>query len=192
MFYRQLFGTSQARFDLLNRFAGILFKYLKRIMEHEVALSLFRLLDPPDTCGKDNLSLERVVNVLKAHDATVGAALQNQLSTMRGILYHYADLRNKVIAHNDLVTTPAIYNGTSNILFPSRQEVESLLGEIRSFMNRVGEHCGRGTTHFEPPTIALGLDGDDLVANLEDLARLIDNGDLVGFPGRRTIRPTSP
>jgi len=139
--YRQLFGTSQERLTLLARFGVRAFALFEYVLSHHVTLSIFRLLDPANQGrDKDNLSLERLVNEVKADHPPLGDTLEQHLHAMRGVMARHADLRNKVIAHRDLRITPTLYDGTSTVLRPSRRTVEDALGHLRRIMNGVEVH----------------------------------------------------
>ena len=56
--YRQLFGTSKERVELLNESAGTFFNVLQDVLLHDVQLSLSKLGDPADTGSRENMTLE--------------------------------------------------------------------------------------------------------------------------------------
>jgi hypothetical protein len=62
--YRQLFGTSEARVDLLNErapgFAGV----VQPVLLDSVILGICRFCDPPSMSGNENLSLKRLIDAL--------------------------------------------------------------------------------------------------------------------------------
>jgi hypothetical protein len=175
--HRQLFGTSPDRIQLLNRFGGIVFGCLQRLLQHHVPLSIFRLLDPATQRGgrDENLCLERLATVVMGNCPSLGAQLNDRLTRIRGYMEPFGDLRNKVIAHNDLRTTPARYDGTSNVSGPSREITESVLGEVREFMNGVQRHYGEGESYYYDATIHDPGDGETLIRHLTDLATRIDS-----------------
>jgi hypothetical protein len=175
---RQLFGTSPQRIDLLNRFGGIVFSCFQRLLRHHVPLSIFRLLDPAtQRGGKDeNLCLERLVTVVKADCPPLGDKLSDLLAMIRGHMTPFENLRNKVIAHNDLPTTPTLFDGTSTVFGPSREVIETVLGCIRRFMNAVQSHYGEGETYYYDFTVRTPGDGETLIRHLTDLAARIGSG----------------
>jgi AbiU2 len=160
--YRQLFGTSPERTMLLNRFAGTAFGTFQRALVHEVVLSIFRLMDPATQRGgrEENLSLERLANVVRFENAHLGDRLIALRDELRELMAPHEDLRNKVLAHNDLATTPTLYDGTSTVLGPSRDPIESVLGRMRTFMNTVQSEFADGTTQYYDATIREPGDGE--------------------------------
>ncbi len=61
--YRSLFGTSPERIELLNWAASSFFGLLDGILRHDVVLAIARLTDPPQSAGKDNASLARLMSL---------------------------------------------------------------------------------------------------------------------------------
>jgi hypothetical protein len=173
---RQLFGTSPERVALLNRFGGLAFGVYQHLLTRHVILAIFRLLDPTtQRGGKDvNLCLERLADEVTADSPTCGASLTPLLAEIRSLMAPHADLRNKVAAHNDFHTTPTLYDGTSTVLVPSRQLIETVLERIRTFMNIVQRHYGEGESHYYDSTLSEPGDGETLIQYLNELAMRID------------------
>ena len=55
--YRQLFGTSEKRVDLLNEFAGTVTWMLQNVLLHDVQLWLSKLGDPAGGGDRDRKSV---------------------------------------------------------------------------------------------------------------------------------------
>src|SRR5579872_6546080 len=77
--YRQLFGTSADRIDLLNRSARVFFYLIQRVLMDSVQLTLSKLADPPLTAGKQNLTLACLV---KDIDGGVDSTLKEQITDL--------------------------------------------------------------------------------------------------------------
>jgi len=61
--YRQLYGTSEERIELLNRTAGYFFGVVQQSLFEDVVISLCRLTDPASGFGgKENRSLEQLID----------------------------------------------------------------------------------------------------------------------------------
>lgn len=58
--YRLLFAESQERVDLLNDVAGFFFLLIQDVLWEDIILHIARLTDPPQSVGKDNLTLLRL------------------------------------------------------------------------------------------------------------------------------------
>lgn len=72
--YKQIFYSSEENIKLLNEFAPICFEYIQRVLIDDILLSICRLTDPPKRGRNGNLSLLRMLNLLKA-DASIHSNL---------------------------------------------------------------------------------------------------------------------
>lgn len=174
---RQIFGTSPERIALLKRFGGVAFGVFQRLIERNVVLAIFRLLDPPEQRGgrDQNICLERLADEVTADDAACGARLTPILAQIRNHMAPHADLRNKVVAHNDFHTLPTLYDGTSTVTAPSRALMETVLERIRTFMNIVQMNYGEGESGYYNTEMSEPGDGEQLIYSLNELAIRIDN-----------------
>ena len=176
MVNRQLFGTSPERIDLMNRFGGIAFGLYQRLLTRHVVLAIFRLLDPAtQRRGRDvNLCLERLAEEVMADSPSCGSSLAPVLAEIRNHMAPHADLRNKVAAHNDFHTLPTLYDGTSTVAIPSRELIETVLEQVRAFMNIVQRSYGEGESHYYNSEFPEPGDGETLIDSLNELAMRID------------------
>jgi hypothetical protein len=159
--YRQLFGTSQERFDLLFRTAPAFFVHLDRIMRHDVVLAITRLTDPSNTAGHENLSLERLVVLLEPHiDASRLSDWRSALAILNALAKPLRDARNQFLAHRDLTTILSYQDQT----LPSRADMETLLRHIREVFGSIEENFRGSFTSYD----LIDADGgDQLIASLE-------------------------
>jgi HEPN superfamily AbiU2-like protein len=156
--YRQLYGTSAARVDLLNDCASNFFYVIQDVLLNDVQMTLSKLADPRETRGKKNLTLETLLaEVSTRHAAAPIAKLREQLEDFQLRCEKVKHRRNKQIAHYDL----AAILSSSSIPGPSRQEIEDALGALREFMNTIEAHFVKTTTAYAA-FVTLN-DGDDLV-----------------------------
>src|SRR5438270_3135411 len=58
--YVALFGTTPERIDLLNRSAPSFFRVVQDTLWENILLHIARLTDPPQSVGKDNLTIRRL------------------------------------------------------------------------------------------------------------------------------------
>jgi hypothetical protein len=165
--YRQLFGKSKERVDLLNNCAGEFFFIVQDALLTDVQLSLSRLADRPTTSGQENATIERLSNEIAALNTS-------QLSTdLTGLLQRYRDRcekikqrRHKQIAHADLGALLQQHGSTAaNLPEPSRQEIEDALEVLRDFMNAVDAHFT--TSHMGYEHFKSRNDGESLVWTLK-------------------------
>lgn len=157
--YRQLFGTTEDRVDLLNAFVPGFAGTTQRVLLDDVILAICRLFDHPAMSGNENLSLSRLVESLDPKpdeaQAKAWAARVNAIKTKANALMAR---RHKRIAHNDIAI--------KKLPDVTRQLIEEVLLAIRELLNE-----------FHPQPISyecidlLG-DGDALIQDLQMAGRL--------------------
>ncbi|MHA1280440.1 MAG: AbiU2 domain-containing protein [Candidatus Helarchaeota archaeon] len=147
--YRQLFGISKLRIDLLNESAPTFFRVVQDVLMDYIQLTLSKLADPARTRGgEDNLCLETIykqVKELKEHvlQSKLKKSLQNFKKKCEAFKVH----RDKRIAHFDFNTM--IKEKTKFLPRISRQMIENALNELSNFMNIVNTHFTSTETAYE-------------------------------------------
>jgi AbiU2 len=133
--YRQLYGTSPERIELLNQLAPTFFGTIQAVQVDEIQLTLSRLGDPAGTGKRRNLTLETLLQEIEALGIDgLAAELRPLLLRFRETCEGIAERRNKVIAHNDFQTRQP---GANAIAGASREEIEGALDALRAFMRAV-------------------------------------------------------
>jgi hypothetical protein len=191
--HRRLFGFDEARVDLLNRVASMFFGYAQSAMYLDLILALCRYTDPAESSRKvgqkPNLTLERLVNAVKAEDAAYGGGLEmgewDVVCKWRDA--HFEAIRSKRIAHNDLAKMAARFGGLG-IDWPSREQVERFLMLCTDLMDKVQKHYIGCTFAFNFNAQDAERSGDKLVEVLTEFAK---RHDAEVQAGQRTwaIRP---
>ena len=162
--YRQLFGTSPERIEVLNESAGAFFYIINLVLMNDVELTLSKLADPTSTSGKQNLTLECLLNDLaELGDTTFYKEVARMLGEYRQRCKKVIHRRNKQLAHFDLATLMTAKSAP--IPGPSRQEIEDALLALRIFMNALQRKFARTETAYRD--ILLTTDGDQLLLVLE-------------------------
>ncbi len=194
--YRQLFGTSPERIDLLNRFGGFLVNNVQTVMWEDVTLRICRLMDPAKKkkYTHQNRSLKQLVNLMdqsepgasstvvtRGMDGTPGTeTLDNALVRAKDLCAPFRERRNRVIAHAD-----AECMGTP-LTVSSRAEVEQLLAVYRDVFNGVLHHYGQALFGQNDPPMAPPItagDGDEFIARLQSVVGYLE---AEGRPGAGT------
>jgi len=123
--YRQLYGTSEARIDMLNRSAGTFAHMLQDVLLDDVQLGLAKLGDPATTRVKgaavENLTLSNLCQLVTAA-GTLATELPLLLATYADASANARERRNKRIAHFDLET---MLRRKASLQGPSRTEIET-------------------------------------------------------------------
>lgn len=146
--YCSLYGTSPERIELLKWAADILFGLLDSTMRYDVILRIARLTDPLATGGHDNASLPQIVARVSPHlSAPSAQRLKDQLDELSTYCDSIRDLRNRLLAHDDLATTLQYHaNPLPNL---SRTDIEGALERIRNLVNEIEKRYLSSTTHFQ-------------------------------------------
>jgi hypothetical protein len=161
--YRQLFGTSEERVEILNRSAGTFTFMLQTLLLEDVQLGLAKLGDPTMTGRFRNLTVTALVEALASHAPILAPALQTALTSYQDACRKLRTRRNKWIAHLDHNTL--VNRRATPLIGPSREEIEIALSELRSLMNTVQLHYSNSQTAYE--LIVLDSDGEHLIAMLK-------------------------
>jgi hypothetical protein len=176
--YRQLFGTSSERVDVLNQTSGTFFNIIQSVLMDSVQLTLSKLAERPRTSGQKNLTLASLIwDVEALGDAALGHALQDLLSAYRRSCAQLIHRRHKQLAHYDRAT---LLNQVSTPLpGPSRQEIEDALAVLRAFMNTLQRDFTQSETAYDH--FVMTYDGDLLLSVLRQGLRyqeLVRDGTL--------------
>jgi hypothetical protein len=159
--YRQLYGTSPERIDLLNKTASAFFYIVENTLFDGVVLALSRLTDPATKGSQDNAVLEQLLRQPEIMaDAALIARLTDRLQQLRDKCTEFRKIRNKRIGHNDL----SIALKATSLPPVSREMVEGALLLLREFMNDVQQHFTGSVTAYEH--FAMMSDGEALIYRL--------------------------
>jgi len=172
--YRQLYGTSKERVDLLNASAGSFFAALQDMWLHEVQLCLSKLDDPATSRFGANMTLKAL------HEGLVDAGEESAATKLHACVPQFTEAckkirhrRNKWIAHYDRKTML----GEDPRMSASRAEVEAALEALRNAMNALRIHYSGNGCAYEH--VSLQSDGDALIHCLKQGMRygeLVDAG----------------
>jgi len=162
--YRSLFGTSPERIELLNWAASSFFGLLDGILRHDVVLAIARLTDPPQSAGKDNASLARLIVMLTPFiDTTLADEFRSGLEDLQAYCEPLRQIRNRLLAHDDLAT--ALQYHPDPLPGINRAFIEGVLEKIRKLLGDIEERFrGSRTSHQD---VISSDDGESLIFALE-------------------------
>lgn len=169
--YRQLFGTSPERIDLLNEIAGLFFHTLEDLMVDDIILSLSRLMDPEKSKTKAGESRNAVLKQFIIHEEITNhprigdgfplhEELLNRYKELEKKCSNLKAIRHKRIAHRDW----DVALGIQPLPPISRKSIEDALKELRDFLNAIYGSFKDSEIDFYPVTEA---DGNALLAALK-------------------------
>ena len=145
--YDELFGTKESRIALLNETASLFFRIVQDTLWEDTVLHIARLLDPPNTHNKENLSIERLMVLID--DANTKKTVSELVKAAQEAGCFSRDWRNRHIAHRDLKL--AHKEGAKPLESASRKDVKDALTAIAAVLNAVTVHYMGSETHFDMP-----------------------------------------
>src|SRR5258705_10186702 len=90
--YKQLFGTSERRIAILNDFAPDFFQIVHDGLIYDLLLTMSRLTDPAESFKKENLTLDRLVFMMKQNiDQQFLDTLESNLKALKGECQPFRD-----------------------------------------------------------------------------------------------------
>ncbi len=161
--YVTLFGTKPSRIDLMNKAAPHFFRIVQDSFWEDTILHIARLTDPPQSMGKENLSIQRLP--LMVTDDDLKQNLKEKIKIAKTTSEFCRDWRNRRIAHRDLKL--AIEDGITTLQPASRETIKKSLSSIVDVLNLITLHYQNSTSFFELPNAYGGG---------EELLYFIDNG----------------
>src|SRR6266853_6052206 len=130
----RLFASGENIVELLNRSAAGFFGTFEDLLADDILLSISRLVDPKQTFGKDNLTLELLVHSIDSTKYTqLKLDIEGRFSKARDKCAFTKDQRNKRIVHPDLSTKLQV----DMLPSPTMTNIEEALESIRRVMNVV-------------------------------------------------------
>jgi hypothetical protein len=165
LMFRQLFGTSKERVELLNRLAPAYFGIAQATVFDDVLRGIARITDKTVVCGKDNLVLRQLIDELDpATQATEVAAPETKQAAVAAAVGPITTTRHKRLSHRDMQFA---LNPTAHALPPmDRQLVDDALAAIADFMNTFLKLFGEDQYQYAETVTGLGS-GDALIRHLQ-------------------------
>lgn len=174
--YRQLYGHSEKRVDLLNKSAPSFFEATQIALLDFVILGICKLLDPAKSAKNKNASLEWLeVLLIKNNNEPLAVDLAAMRKKLNQRSANLRKTRSKRIAHNDLAKAKLAQYYPHDI---SRKDISVILKSIGDYLNKIDEHYTKSTFFFD---ISMDGDGEILLHLLSNGLRyeeLIENGSI--------------
>ena len=163
LLFSQLYESEDV-VNLLTESAPTFFGTCQSVFLDNIILSISRLTDPPKTCGKENLTLERILDSIDSSFKDLRAELQEILKVVKDSCLFIKNHRDRRIAHSDLKTY--FQDHPEPLLGITKEEIEKALLGLRTFVNKVELHFLRIETGYEYLAVADG--SSNLVGCLYD------------------------
>ncbi len=133
--YRELFGSSPQRIELLNSAAGLFFRILQDTLWEDALLHLCRLTDRPTMRGRDNLTIRALPELLD--DEALKVDVSRLVAEAIAKVAFARDWRNRRIGHRDLGI--ALGSASTPLAAVSRADVSEALSAIHRVVNEIHE-----------------------------------------------------
>lgn len=143
--YRELYGTSPKRINLLNSAAPLFFRIVQDNLWEEVLLSLTRLTDPPKSRGKGNLTINAIPELIQ--EDLFRETLIRLTSEATQKAEFARDWRNRHIAHRDVKI--ALGDEIKPLSPASRQKIGEAIKALDEIMNAVSQKYFNSTIMFD-------------------------------------------
>jgi hypothetical protein len=154
--FREAFGTTPKRVELLNSSAGLFFRIVQDTLWADTLLHICRLTDPPKSAGKENLTLKALPPLIT--DPKLRSEISALVDHAVTSTAFARDWRNRHLSHNDLAL--ALNKGAQPLAIASSQQVANAIAAIHAVLNRISEQLLKSTLAsevFTPPTGVLTL-----------------------------------
>lgn len=165
--HQELFQVPE-RYILFADSSPMIWHMLRAALIDSVFMSIARLLDPPTSCGKDNLSVSRIP--LNMPSGAERDQIQQQYDELVGLYDSALRLwRNRKLSHNDLKTI----KGMSPLPNIPYTEISELIDKINELGRRIGHVVQEVHKSFKPhimnqdwvwkliETLKKGVEGSD-------------------------------
>jgi hypothetical protein len=144
-FYQELFGSEETT-RLLSDLARASFQIIEESLRADMTMGICRLSDPPQSVGKDNLSILTLVYQLgEISDISI---LVNEFREACEPLRQY---RNKRVGHNDLYTTIKFQDNPLPGI--GRRHIDRIVQLAERILNTIYQHFVDGELFFQPVLI---------------------------------------
>jgi hypothetical protein len=144
--YLELFSTNQKRIDRMNQAAPGFFRMLQTELFQTNVLHIARLTDPPQSMGKDNLTLHNLPGLVDDKN------LQNKLIGLLALAEQKTSFcrewRNRRFAHYALELALNESSATS-LKAVTKETVEAGLKSLADVLNAIESHYFKSGTSFD-------------------------------------------
>ncbi len=128
--YMEMFDEEENAEEIHN-YSGIICSKIERAYLERICLKFATLMDPPKSCGKENLSFKRFIQETKSE-------ILQEIWDDINLFYTNSKIRNwrnKVLAHADLLT---FVNNSFDLNF-ERREIEAVVVRSQEFVDLVAD-----------------------------------------------------
>jgi AbiU2 len=149
--YLDLFDTRET-IQVLNATAPAAFQNIEVCVRTHMVMAFGRLIDPATQGKNENLSLERLAQVLKPHaDLATSVRWEQQVTEIQSHCAPIGKWRDKRYAHTDRKTTLEYH--ANPLPGVSKADIDKALELLRNLLNDIQGHFANSETPFEHPLL---------------------------------------
>lgn len=163
--YLELFGKTQAEFDVMNATAPGFFKSVQDVAWEHILLGLCKFADPAKVAHRRTLSLDSLLQMKQSSEVP---SLVQLVTVVKERTRFAQDWRNRRIAHNDL--EHALDKQVKPLLPASRVHVREALEAIHAVLEAISVHFTQAGLAFSGTSYSWG--GTHLLRELRLATRL--------------------
>lgn len=160
---KELFSTKPTRVDLMNEAAPLFFRMVEDSLFENILIHITRLTDPPESCGKANLTIKRLPPLIS--DPKLAAHVEGLIDVATTQAAFCRDWRNRKIAHADLRL--ALDQTVKPLESATCGKINAALEAVSKVLNSIETHYMASETCFE----GFPSDGGSI-----ELLHVIDDG----------------
>jgi len=129
--FQKLYETNTRRIEIMNKTAPFVLRIVQITLWESVVLNIARLLDPPESFGKPNLSIKRLEQFIE--DKTKKEKLSSLIDNAETFVSFARDWRNRQIAHRDLEL--AMNTSIKSLAEVNKDDIDNSLKAIKDVFN---------------------------------------------------------
>jgi hypothetical protein len=137
------------QYELFNEAGSNVWLILRESLLDSIFMDISRLLDPKSSCGKDNISVDRLLEgaVSTKYQNVLGKNHAEAINLYKKLILPW---RNRRLSHNDLVTLTG-QTGLPDVAFAEIDELIGKINEVARFISLCNNNTDRDfvtrTTH---------------------------------------------
>jgi len=141
-----LFGENEKRITILNKSAPRFFWVVQGALWDDTLLHLCRLTDPPQSVGRDNLTIQLLPRFIK--EINFRDDIEKLITKAVNTVDFARDWRNRLIAHKDLLLK--LEMNVEPLKPASRLKVRLAIEAICNVINEISIHYFDASVLFQP------------------------------------------
>ncbi len=146
--YLTLYGTGNDNIELMNKIAPNLFGIIQKGLEENIILQIVRLMDPPCSMGKENLTIRRFPELIQ--NGKLKEEVEQLICCAKKATEPCREWRKKWHAHRDKNTV--LHPKENPLPRISQQDIRERICDITNILDVIRSHYhGKPISTYLPP-----------------------------------------